>query len=132
MEEIKSGILSGVQIEEEKAKVIAEVADKIKEMDHPGIDPAKKVLGDLMGAGSSVEEEIKEGASVSKGDGSQIADHGVLTGMEISEENAKILSEVTETIEEVEQFEADGTKKSDGIDVISETLAETMGVKPAE
>jgi len=129
MQEVKSGILAGVKIEEEKAEIMAKVADKIRELDNGVLDPEEAVLGDIMGAGSTVDEEIERGAVVVGGDGSQVADHGLLTGVEISDSNAEVLNKVADSIKEIEAFEADGTKKRSDIDELSDTLAVTMGVK---
>ena len=129
MGDVKSGILSGVKISEDNAEVMAKVADKIRELDNGVLDPEEVALGDIMGASASVEEEIKQGASALHGDGTQVADHGVLTGVEISEDKAEILEKVTETIEDVEAFEA-GAAKDEAIGKVSDTLAAAMGVKP--
>ena len=130
MDEIKSGILAGVKVDEEKAEVLASVAEKIKEMDNGKVDAEELTLGDMMGAGSKVSEE--KGEEMIVPEGTPVAAHGVLTGAEIPEGGAKVLGEVAKTLEEVEAFEADGTKKSAGIEEISDTLAVAMGVKPNE
>lgn len=128
MEDIKRGILAGMKIDEEKAEVLSKVADKIRELDNGVLDPEEAALGDMMGAGSSVAEEIQQGIHA-VGDGSQVAEHGLLTGVQISEDNAEVIGKVADTIEAVEAFEADATKGGEGIDEISDTLAVTMGVK---
>ena len=121
MEEIKSGVLSGVNISKETAEVVENVADKMKALKNGKLNPEEVALGDIMGAGSSVAEEVAEGKNVEIGDGSQVAEQGVLTGATVSEEKAEILENVAETIEAVEEGKAAGE--------IENTLAKVMGVE---
>lgn len=125
IKDMENSILSGVKITEDKAETVNHLADKLKELDNGVLDPEEAALGDMMGAGTSVKDEIASGKGVDIGIGSQVADQGLLTGVDISEEQAEVIEEVSEVVEEIEHADSKTAEMAD-------TLAVAMGVEKGE
>ena len=128
MEEIKKGVLAGVQISDEKAETVGKLADKLKKLDNGVLDLEEAALGDMMGASATVREEYLEGKAVDPGKGTQIAEHGLLTGVNISEEQTEAIGEVSKTIGEIEEYEQHHGAGDKGISAMGDALASAMGV----
>ena len=136
MEEIKSGILAGVEISKEKAKTVNELAQKLEELDNGVIDPEEETLAELMGAEKKAKDYVDSVDVVPEGLGEKVAEKGILTGVDVSEETAEELEEVAETLENLVDYEKEvnagnSKRKDNDINNIGETLAVAMGVEPA-
>lgn len=128
MEEIKKGILAGVHISEEKEETVGKLADKLKKLDNGVLDLEEAALGDMMGASATVREEYLEGKAVDPGDGTKVADQGLLTGVNISQDQADTIGAVTKKIEDIKEYEKSHNASDKDISSMGDALASAMGV----
>lgn len=128
MEEIKKGILAGVNIPDEKAETVGKLAEKLRKLDNGVLDLEEAALGDMMGASATVREEEFEGKAVDPGKGTRIAEKGVLTGVDISDSQAETLGEVSKTIDSIGEYERNPEAAGKDISGLGDALASAMGV----
>ena len=132
---VKSGVLSGVEISDENAKVIGEVAHKLEELDNGVIDPEEETIAELMGAAAKPKDLKNPKDIIPANAGSQSAEQGVLTGVNVDAETAEEVAEVAEKIEELTEYEKsvnsrEISREDNNINDIGEALAVAMGVEP--